>query len=909
YIVMALIKCKSLARTLKRQCTVRSRTAAKMMIALASAVEHAHQAGVLHRDLEPTNILVDADGRPKLIDFGIARALDDETEATLQTRAGHLLGTLAYMSPEQLTQQSSTLDERADVYGLGVVLYELVAGRLPYPQDVAPAQRAALIAAGPTVSATSVAGTADLDLDAIVARALHGDPRGRYVSADALALDLERFVRGDKISASRPSRVRAVWRRAREHRTALAVSAVLVPLAIGATAMSTTPETNAPDTAADGRGQRDLGTATEYAHAILRAQRAFNEGSMGLAKTALRDAAPDQRNWEWHRLSSQVDRSVQVLDPGTGPIRALTWSGEARILLSGDEQGNVRAWTAADSAQGPPVLSAAWSVNAGASVEALVVDEQRRHLLVASEHGVAVWDLATGHAVATIDGVTQARSLAIDPARRRVAVGRYHGALDIVSLADFSSVTRIENLPTAYIVRDIVWSADGRLCACVGSGHQVQQWDVASATVSRTFHGHRDELEALAPSTDGLRIYSAGWDDTIREFDVDGGELVRTLPTNEDGIMDLLQLEPSQLIAATRSDQVVIWDLASGEIVRRLHGHEQSVEAIVGSAAENWLASASLDGTIRTWDLGATGLDEVLVRRANKIHAVHWLRNSDQILVATGPQWGDEPFNEVALVSLQGEALVTRRDHARTVDALAVSHDEQHIASVDRGGALFIRQGESLAPIHRVDAHPGPIVAVAFSPEGQTVATAAANGEIAVWEVATGRELLRQSTGHPIRDMVWSTGLLRVVGDDATLRTWATADGRPNLERAAVSPLPGRTAGTAIEPLGAGVVVGDEDGAVIRLSADGAVMWRTETFGRKITDLALSPDGRRIVASSGDYGVRLLDVESGELLLLIGRHGSEASSVAFSADGGTIVSGGFDRRARLWRARAQSHER
>ena len=102
------------------------------MAKICDAVQHAHQRGVIHRDLKPGNILVDETGQPKILDFGVARVTDSDVEATRQTDMGQLIGTLAYMSPEQVLADPQELDIRSDVYALGVIIYELLAGKLPY---------------------------------------------------------------------------------------------------------------------------------------------------------------------------------------------------------------------------------------------------------------------------------------------------------------------------------------------------------------------------------------------------------------------------------------------------------------------------------------------------------------------------------------------------------------------------------------------------------------------------------------------------------------------------------------------------------------------------------------------------------------------------------------------------------
>jgi len=175
----------------------------ELMVKVCDAVHHAHQKGVIHRDLKPGNILVDAAGEPKILDFGVARATDaDVRTTTLQTDAGKLVGTIAYMSPEQIVGDPRELDARSDVYALGVVLYEILAER--HPHDVTNKtipQVARLITEEEATHLSSIDRTYRGDIETIVAKALEKDKSRRYQSASSLALDLRRFLADQPITA------------------------------------------------------------------------------------------------------------------------------------------------------------------------------------------------------------------------------------------------------------------------------------------------------------------------------------------------------------------------------------------------------------------------------------------------------------------------------------------------------------------------------------------------------------------------------------------------------------------------------------------------------------------------------------------------------------------------------------
>jgi eukaryotic-like serine/threonine-protein kinase len=172
---------------------------AALIVRLADAVQHAHERGVIHRDLKPANVLVAEGGRPKVLDFGIARATRaDVQRLTMQTAHGQLMGTLAYMSPEQLRGRSDEVDARSDIYALGVLLYRLLAERLPF--DVASLswiEALQRVLESEPVPLGTVNGVARGPLEEITARAMARDIRQRYQTAADLASDLRRFLHGD----------------------------------------------------------------------------------------------------------------------------------------------------------------------------------------------------------------------------------------------------------------------------------------------------------------------------------------------------------------------------------------------------------------------------------------------------------------------------------------------------------------------------------------------------------------------------------------------------------------------------------------------------------------------------------------------------------------------------------------
>ena len=210
-----------------------------LLTEICQAVQHAHQKGVVHRDLKPANILVTPEGRPRILDFGVARATDADLQtATLQTDAGQLVGTVPYMSPEQINADPESLDTRSDIYTLGVILYEMLSGRLPYPvRSSRLAEAARLITEARPEPLTVDGRRLDDDLDTILGKAMEKDPERRYQSAAELGADIQRFRDSEPILARPPAmsyQLRKFVRRNRALTGAVAAAAVSLALGIGA---------------------------------------------------------------------------------------------------------------------------------------------------------------------------------------------------------------------------------------------------------------------------------------------------------------------------------------------------------------------------------------------------------------------------------------------------------------------------------------------------------------------------------------------------------------------------------------------------------------------------------------------------------------------------------------------------
>jgi eukaryotic-like serine/threonine-protein kinase len=200
YFAMEFIRGESLLQYAKaHQLSIRQRL--ELMAKICEAVHHAHQRGIIHRDLKPGNILVDETGQPKILDFGVARAINSDAHVSRQTDLGQLVGTLAYMSPEQVLADPLELDTRSDVYALGVVLYELLAGRLPYTVSPRLHEAVQTIREEEPRPLSTFNSAYRGEIETIVCKALEKDKTRRYASTAELGADIRRYLQDEPIMA------------------------------------------------------------------------------------------------------------------------------------------------------------------------------------------------------------------------------------------------------------------------------------------------------------------------------------------------------------------------------------------------------------------------------------------------------------------------------------------------------------------------------------------------------------------------------------------------------------------------------------------------------------------------------------------------------------------------------------
>jgi WD40 repeat protein len=547
---------------------------------ICDAVHHAHSHAVIHRDLKPSNILVDETGQPKILDFGVARVADGEPGLTQHTRTGDVIGTLQYMSPEQLFGNRALVDIRSDVYSLGVILHEMLTGTLPYGEtSTSITEMIRRIEQGKVPRPSFHDPTLRGDLDAIVLSALATEVAERYPSAAALAEDIRRHLSGEPVTA-RGDRGWDAWRRfVRRHRRTVVVVMTFAALVVTSTIVAWVLYSQAREARLVADAARDEATerlwesylsGASFERAAGRRGRRLNsleslrraaeirpsiEVRDGvIASLALSDLALDHTVEGIRSVSAQglenTDRIASGSAEGTTRILGLP-NGDELLRLQGPPkqvymqrfspdgrylavkyhprvyaQSEVAFWTW-DLSSGKPILKLEAGELVGTAVAYGTSTSAGRWIAVGQTDGRAhLYRLDTGDPWKTLGSATDVIRVAVNHDGDELAIASGSGQLSIWNV-EAGTRTFLADLPTR--ASGIIWMPNGNFV--IGSlDGDLYVWDPRTRETQRALIGHQGYITRLELSTDGNVLASSAWDSTIRLWDLRfGREIIAPL--------------------------------------------------------------------------------------------------------------------------------------------------------------------------------------------------------------------------------------------------------------------------------------------------------------------------------------------------------------------------------------------
>jgi WD40 repeat protein/serine/threonine protein kinase len=957
YFVMELVK----GTPITKYCDAQRLTIAQRLelyVQVCHALQHAHQKGIIHRDIKPTNVLIAPyDGRPvvKVIDFGVAKATGQRlTEKTLFTEFGAVIGTLEYMSPEQAELNNQDIDTRSDIYSLGVLLYELLTGTTPLDmhrqrgtafaailmqiQEAEPPKPSVRLSDSkeslPSISAqrhTEPAKLAKLvrgDLDWIVMKALEKDRGRRYETANGLARDIERYLHEETVEACPPSTLYRLRKFVRRNRNGVVAAGLLLFAILAGFAGTTWGLFEARWQ----RDQADLARAEEDRQrgiAVEAGEKARLEESK--AKKSAEQAIEEKELSERRYYASEM--KLASLEWDAGQTRLVRERLEAqKPVRPGDVDNRGFEWYYLQ--RQCDLDNRTLGGHQPAAISDVAFSPDGRSLASASwDHTVKLYDVLSGQETLTLRGHTfPVGAVAFSPDGHRLGSMGTDGTVKVWDVSSGQQtltfqghVPSITGIFGAYCV---AFSPDGRRIASTAphfipgkgaSDSLVKVWDAASGREILILSGHTARVDKVAYSPDGRRIASASHDGTVRFWDATSGQEVSTLRGHTGKRLLSVAFRPDgRRIASASDDQTVkVWDTTTGQETLTLRGHTGWVAGAVFSPDGRRIASASYDQTVKVWD--AVSGRETLTLRGHTTWLTSLAFSPDGRRIASASLeevkiWdaaNAQSMLSVPLNSTGWTAVFGPGKRIATPWSVAFSPDSKRIASASHDGTVKVWDAAtgqeklsfrghvgraSYDPVRRVSS-------VAYSPDGQRIASASYGYTVKVWDTTNSENTLTLR-GH--RNTVFGVAFspdgrrIASASSDQTVKVWDTTTGQTMLTLRGHT---GPVCGVAFSPDGELIASASGDQTVKLWDAFSGQETRTlQGHANGTLGVAFSPDGRRIASTSYDLTVKVWDVASGRETLTLRGHTNTVWGVAFSPDGRRIVSGSWDQTIKVWDA-------
>lgn len=933
YFVMEYVEGKSITKYCDQQkLSVEERLGLFQQV--CEGVHHAHQKGIIHRDIKPSNILVSVRGQkavPKMIDFGIAKAITQPLSGkTAYTVHGQLLGTPEYMSPEQAEMAYKEVDTRSDIYSLGVVLYELLAGVPPFDtaelleggidriqqiicNEEPRTPSARLTSLGDNAKAVAESRRTQIitltkrlhrELEWIPMKAMRKDRTRRYRSASELADDIQNYLTGVPLIAGPESTVYRARKFVRKHAgsvTTVALVTVAVILGLIASVIFGCRAEQARQQEAAARIQVEQALLraekaeqaakekteelrqTLYVNSIQLADAKHRQGDTKAVRTLLESCPNDLRGWEWNHLYYIADQARMVLSGASMKVVHPVFSPDGKLIASGGWGKSIKVWDAKSGSE----LMDLTGHDKGVFHVAFSQDGQR--LASASDDKtIKIWDLQSGRELRTLRGHNRGVchvTFSLDG--KRIASAEYGPAIKIWDAATGSEVTNIKR--TSMWVMGMAFSPDARHIASCNKD-SITVWDTTSgAEVMTIASAHKICVTCVAYSPDGKSIVSCGWDSSIKVWDASTGKETMALRSRCQR-MNYVSYDScgNFIVAPDQGNTISVWDAVTGEIVVTLAGHEASIRSVSFSPDGKRIISGSEDKTIRIWDT-SWSKGQMLIRSDSFSRVFGLAYSPDGKRIATGGPKGGVMIWDAAA----GTELTTIPDSGRLIWDVVFSHDGKRLASGSNDGTGTIWDATTGAPLVNLsERKPGKgIEAMAFSPDGSHIVVGNDGGEIRVCDTKTGEEVIKfPGDQGKIAALVYNADGSRIFSGswNGTAKVWDAATGTELLTiRAEQGTLHGFM---AISHDGRLIATGTYHGSIILWDGETGKevkTWAAHTGG--VEQVSFSPDGKRLVSvGRQDSMVKVWDTSTGtELITLVPQ--LDVYDVTFSPDGRTIT--------------------
>jgi WD40 repeat protein/serine/threonine protein kinase len=835
-----------------------ARASADLIAHLARAMHYAHSQGVVHRDLKPGNVLLQsADhkpsseaptkpypvagngpaihgvrstdyGLPKVTDFGLAKRMDSNQG---QTQSGAVFGTPQYMAPEQAAGRSKSAGPPTDIYALGAMLYELITGRPPFQGETA-LETMLMVSRDEPVAPRLLNPAIPRDLETITLKCLLKDPPKRYVTAQDLADDLQRFLDDQPISA-RPAgpieRTRAWMRR---HPTASSLIAVTMVAAAMLAAVFYHSHQKLKVAYADVENQRDTATREKEAahHQLVRLTVAngihlADQGDLLLAlpwfveALQLDENSPDRAAVHRMRLSAALTQcpSLAAAWPQSGRVTDAAFRPDGKAAATSSDDGTIKIWDPNNPSNQPRILH-----QDDVSVTQIAYRPDGAKLLAVSGDVVHVWSPAVDPPrAATLAHPAKVHRAAWSPNGSRIVTGSADGVARVWN-AETGQPTGVEFRHPGGVTAVAV-SRDGRHAASGGVDGNAQVWNLATGQPISPPIVLGSTVKVVLFTPGGKQLLTAAGHTAQLWDTVTGKSACRPLTHRQD-LTDATLSDNGQMVGtASYDDTGGVWDADRDEWADDPLKHGSDVLAIAFSPDGKWVATASDDNTARVWDTRYGSPRTPSLPHAGTVVRAIFSPDGKRLLTAGGG-------GVTKLWVLPDVVAMPSSTPLPIAGSAEVRSRDGKLRIVANGDSARVYDASTSAPVSPPLIHRGPVTHVAFSPDGNRVVTASGDRTARVWDWRTGTAIgAAMEHGSQVNDAEFNLDGTRVVtgSDDNTARVWHATTGEPE-----TPPMP---------------------------------------FSGSVHRARFSPDGRLVLSAGTGTFDRIWDVTEGEAVALVRR--------------------------------------
>lgn len=779
---------------------------------IAEAIQYAHDHGILHRDIKPSNIVLDALGAPHILDFGLAREMEKESDMTL---SGQVLGSPNYMPPEQVNSRYGEVGKPGDVYSLGAVMFQMMTGRPPF-QGESPTQTMHQVVSENVVAPRLLNPLVPLDLETICLKSLEKEPGRRFQSAQVFADELGRYLRREPIR-SRPLRFwEKGWRWCRRKPALAGVTLALIAAClIGLISVLFQW----------GQSQTNQLKANRFLYAadMNLAHQAIQENNMGRARDLLgrhrpRPGRPDFRGWEWRYLTQQsrgddlatlgqhdhqvtsvafspdgqqiasgsFDRTVKVWDAVSKKLihtenigqsdEDLVWSvdfsPDDKLLAAGTEGGLIYFWNR-ESLN----LSSIWTNRFRAT--SLKFSPDGRWLGVGDMEKVHLWNVANQSIAAEFDCHQNWRvnvGIAFSPDNQLFAYNQGDGEVILYDLKQEKKLDRPLDLGAPST--SLAFSPDGRVLASGARGGLLRVWDLKTLSPMRTMNHHSTWIGEVQFSPDGVWLISGSADQTLRLWDTETWEHRSILKGHLDEIWDFdIASDGRTLVTGGKDDLVKLWNPEPKQELRQHFEFPDNMEA-------GWQRSKpSQNGTrLLTWNQNetyslwnvVTGSKEAVWPSPPEVRTVTALAYKGSIVALAGSE------GKIVIVDSISNNVVGRLNpKIGSVRRLAFSATSTKLAVANEENELRIHDVETNRLLGRQHLDTSGLYSLTFSPDGSVFAAGFYNGDALLWNLERQKiTYLKNYHRDQIGDVAISfdNQFFATASADGSVKLWSLAE-------------------------------------------------------------------------------------------------------------------------------------